>query len=198
VIAFNQEELQEVHKLYEQGIINGLDPKEMEIINRKELLKREPNVSKKALGALVCNSSIAIDPIELTKTLMANAIKNGVTLKVNAKVNKIKKIKDLFTIETVQGLKVKAKMIINVAGHYADEIAKIAKYPDFTTVTRRGQYRILEKDQTKLVNSILFMIPTIHGKGVIVAPTLDGHLMVGPTAENGVPKNDTRLITAEQ
>jgi glycerol-3-phosphate dehydrogenase len=45
---------------------------------------------------------------------------------------------------------------------------------------------------------ILFMVPTIHGKGVIVAPMLDGHLLVGPTAEEGVAKEDTRLITMEK
>ena len=45
---------------------------------------------------------------------------------------------------------------------------------------------------------ILFMVPTIHGKGVIVAPMLDGHVLVGPTAEEGVAKEDTRLITMEK
>ena len=45
---------------------------------------------------------------------------------------------------------------------------------------------------------ILFMVPTIHGKGVIVAPMLDGHVLVGPTAEEGVAKEDTRLITIEK
>jgi glycerol-3-phosphate dehydrogenase len=42
------------------------------------------------------------------------------------------------------------------------------------------------------------MAPTIHGKGVIVAPMLDGHLLVGPTAEEGIAKEDTRLVTIEK
>ena len=45
---------------------------------------------------------------------------------------------------------------------------------------------------------ILFMVPTIHGKGVIVAPMLDGHVLVGPSAEEGIAKEDTRLITMEK
>jgi glycerol-3-phosphate dehydrogenase len=45
---------------------------------------------------------------------------------------------------------------------------------------------------------ILFMVPTIHGKGVIVSPMLDGHVLVGPTAEEGIAKEDTRLITMEK
>ena len=42
------------------------------------------------------------------------------------------------------------------------------------------------------------MVPTIHGKGVIVAPMLDGHLLVGPTAEDGIEKEDTRLVTMDK
>ena len=42
------------------------------------------------------------------------------------------------------------------------------------------------------------MAPTIHGKGVIVAPMLDGHVLVGPTAEEGIAKEDTRLVTIEK
>ena len=42
------------------------------------------------------------------------------------------------------------------------------------------------------------MVPTIYGKGVIVAPMLDGRIMVGPTAEDGVPKEETRFITKKQ
>jgi len=70
---------------------------------------------------------------------------------------------------------------------------------DFSLRTRRGQYRILEKTERYMINDhILFMVPTIHGKGVIVAPMLDGHVLVGPSAEEGIAKEDTRLITMEK
>jgi glycerol-3-phosphate dehydrogenase len=41
-------------------------------------------------------------------------------------------------------------------------------------------------------------VPDIHGKGVIVAPMLDGRLLAGPTAEEDIAKEDTRLITMAQ
>ncbi|VEU74872.1 Glycerol-3-phosphate dehydrogenase [Mycoplasmopsis citelli] len=44
----------------------------------------------------------------------------------------------------------------------------------------------------------MFKVPTIHGKGIIVAPTLDGQYLVGPTAEEDVAKEDTRLVTREK
>jgi len=197
VVAFNDEEMEEVHKLYDRGLENGLDPKELEIIDTDELHKREPNISPEVKGALICNSSIALDPVELTKVLFKNAIKNGVVLEVNSKVEAIEKTGEIFSIKTSKNETYQAKVIINAAGHYADVIASLAGYPDFELTTRRGEYRILEKSERHIVNSVIFMVPTIHGKGVIVAPLLDGHIMVGPTSEDGVPKEDTRLVTED-
>lgn len=198
IVAFNEEEMKHVYMLYDRGLINGLQASEMEIIDAKELQKREPNISKEAVGALVCNSSIAVDAPELTKVLFSNAIRNNAELRVNSKVTSIKKIKDEFEIKTSKGDVINSKFIINAAGHYADTIAKMAGYPDFNLVTRRGEYRILEKTEAGIVNSVVFMVPTIHGKGVIVAPMLNGHVLVGPTAEEGVPKDETRLVTQKQ
>ncbi|ATZ18427.1 glycerol-3-phospate oxidase [Williamsoniiplasma somnilux] len=194
VVAFNKEEMKHVYMLYDRGLINGLKKSELEIIDAQELQKREPNISKEAVGALVCNSSIAIDPVELTKVLFKNAIKNGVDLMLDSKVQAIVKNGTNYEIKNNKET-ISAPIIINVAGHYADVISEMAGYPEFKLVARRGEYRILEKTEEGIVNSVVFMVPTIHGKGVIVAPMLDGHVMVGPTAEENIAKDDTRLIT---
>jgi glycerol-3-phosphate dehydrogenase len=90
-------------------------------------------------------------------------------------------------------------LLLTRRGHYADVIAGMINDRDFSLRTRGGQYRVLEKTERYMINDhILFMVPTIHGKGVIVAPMLDGHVLVGPTAEEGVAKEDTRLITIEK
>jgi glycerol-3-phosphate dehydrogenase len=109
----------------------------------------------------------------------------------------------LFFIETtdenLEKRTYQSKFIVNAAGHYADVVAGMIQDNDFTLKARRGQYRVIEKTERGIINDhILFMVPTIHGKGVIVAPMLDGHLLAGPTAEEGIAKEDTRLITMEQ
>jgi glycerol-3-phosphate dehydrogenase len=108
-----------------------------------------------------------------------------------------------FLVETInhhsQVKNYRATFIINAAGHYADVMAGMINDQDFSLRTRRGQYRVIEKTERYMINDhILFMVPTIHGKGVIVAPMLDGHVLVGPTAEEGIAKEDTRLITMEK
>lgn len=198
VVAFNDEEMDHVHMLYERGLLNGLDAQELEVIDQIELQKREPNIAHDAVGALVCNSSIAVDAVELTKVLFTNAIHNNVELKVNSKVIEIQHHDNSYFITTSKGDEIQAEYVINVAGHYADVISQMAGHPDFNLVARRGEYRILEKTEAGIVNSVVFMVPTIHGKGVLVSPMLDGHVMVGPTAEEGIKKPETRLVTPQQ
>ncbi|MDE5767142.1 MAG: type 2 glycerol-3-phosphate oxidase [Malacoplasma sp.] len=198
IIAFDEKEMEHVHMLYERGLTNGVLASDMKILSKQELLNREPNLNPNVAGALLCTSSWAIDPVQASLAFLAVAEKNGATLRKNSQVTDILSLDDEFEITVNYEEKIKTKYIINAAGHYADSIAELAGYPDFRQTTRRGEYRILDRSQSGIVNSICFMVPTIHGKGVIVAPMLDGHVLVGPTAEEGVDKEDTRLVTKEK
>lgn len=198
IIAFDEKEMEHVHMLYERGLTNGVLASDMKILSKEELLNREPNLNPNVAGALLCTSSWAIDPVQASLAFLAVAEKNGVVLRKNSKVTDILSLENEFEITVNYEEKIKTKYIINAAGHYADLIAELAGYPDFKQTTRRGEYRILDRSQSGIVNSICFMVPTIHGKGVIVAPMLDGHVLVGPTAEEGVEKEDTRLVTKEK
>ena len=200
VIAFNDEEMNHVKMLYERGLQNGVLEEHMAILSRTEVLNREPNLNPDVQGALVCTSSWAIDPVKATYAFLGAAEQSGTELKNNSEVTKIvfnEKTKE-FKITLKNDEELIASVVINAAGHYADVIAEKAGYPDFKQTTRRGEYRLLSRSENHIVNSICFMVPTIHGKGVVVAPMLDGRIMVGPTAEEGVAKEDTRLVTREK
>ncbi len=197
IIAFNSEEMEHIHKLYKNGLINGVRKEDLAILNREQLLKREPQLNPEVYGALLCTSSWAIEPVEASLALFGAAKQNGVVINHNHEVTNIEETNNGFiiTINNDQNNQIIATNVINAAGHYADIIAKLAKQSDFNLVARRGQYRILAHSQSKLVKAIYFMVPTIHGKGVVVAPLLDGRVLVGPTAEDNIPKDETRLVT---
>lgn len=198
ILAFNQEEMDHVHMLYERGLTNKVPKEFLQVIDKEEVLRREPNVNPKVVGALLCTSSYAIDPVRATYAFMGASEQNGTELRTNAKVTDIKYINDEFNIALANGENIIAKVVINAAGHYADVLAEKAGYGDFKQTTRRGEYRILSRSEAGIVNSICFKVPTIHGKGVIVAPMLDGRILVGPTAQENVPKEETRLVTKEK
>jgi glycerol-3-phosphate dehydrogenase len=203
VLAFNEVEKKELDKLYNQGITNGLQPDELQILNREQCLALEPNLNPQIVAGLLCASSHSVDPVRLTYKLVESAMANGVRLFLGNRVRSISKLAEEFLIETTNhhaGVQhYRATFVINAAGHYADVIAGMIGDQDFSLRTRRGQYRIIEKSERAMINNhILFMVPTIHGKGVIVAPMLDGRVLVGPTAEEGIAKEETRLITMEK
>ena len=198
VLAFNQHELQDAKMLYKRGLANKVPKQFMQLINRNEVIKQEPNINKNVVGALLCTSSWIIDPVKATLALIGGAHKNGVTYQKQATVTAIKKTTNGFLVTINNQNQILTKNIINAAGHYADEMAKMVGHKKLKQVARRGEYRILSKSEHKVVNSICFMMPTIHGKGVLVAPMVDGRILVGPTSEEGIAKEDTNLVTREK
>src|SRR5918992_432088 len=56
---------------------------------------------------------------------------------------------------------------------------------------RRGELIVFDKLSRPLVERVLLAVPTTVSKGVLVAPTVFGNVMVGPTAEDVERKDDT-------
>ena len=89
---------------------NGLDPSTLKVITKKEIIEMEPNIRKDVTSAVVATSSIAIDPVLATRSLVGVALQNGSEAVPSAEVTTIKKDGDVFVI-TINGTKtVKAKM----------------------------------------------------------------------------------------
>ncbi|BDV02976.1 type 2 glycerol-3-phosphate oxidase [Candidatus Hepatoplasma crinochetorum] len=197
ILAFDDEDIKELNLLYEQGIKNGLNPKSMQIIDNKEILKVNPYLNKKIIKALLVNTSKIIDAHQFGNFIFEEAKKLGLKYHLNFKVNDIKKEKNEWVLKSEKDQIIKAKYIINASGVWSEEIARLVeKNPLFKIKTRRGQYLILDHDQRKYTTfDVFFLTPSKHGKGVIIAPLLDGRVLVGPNAEDNIPKNDIQIVT---
>ena len=90
---------------------------------------------------------------------------------------------------------VHARFVVNAAGVFADEIARMAGAGSFRIRPRKGEEYLLDKRLRGLVKRIIFPCPTAHSKGILVIPTYDGTLMVGPTAVF-VEDKDNRTTSA--
>ncbi len=188
VIALDDDEMQTLHKLYYQGIANGVP--DMEIIGGKKVLKMEPNLSKDIKGALYAPTAGIICPMELTVALAENAVDNGVELMPDSKVTDIKRLDSGYRI--FMGEKyVDTKYVINCAGLYSDEINNMVAPPQFKIIPRRGQYNIFDKNYGDFVKTVIFPCPSKLGKGILVSPTIHGNLLIGPDAEDLEDKNAT-------
>ncbi len=180
VLAFSDEELEHINKLYQRGIDNGV--KDLSVLNTEQVLKLEPNITKNVKGALLAKTSSIVSPWELTYALALTAVKNGVELKLNNKVTAITKENDIFTITTDKS-QYQSKYIFNASGIYADKVHELIGKKEFTITPVRGQYYLLDKSQGNKCSHTLFQCPNALGKGVVVSPTVHGNLIVGPDAE---------------
>lgn len=182
VLAFSEEERKHIEKLYQRGLTNGVP--QMEILEKDEILRREPNINKNVVAALYAGSAGIVGPWEFTIKLLENAALNGTEVLVDAEVSNIEKLQDGYKVILKDGRTFETKVVINAAGVYADKINDMVSKNHFDIHPRIGEYYVLDKVQGKLTNSVLFQCPTIMGKGVLVTKTVHGNIMVGPTAED--------------
>lgn len=194
VIAFSEEERKHINTLYERGKANGVP--DMKIMEREEILEKEPNINKNVLCALWAPTAGVTGPYELCVKLFENAVENGLELILNSEVVGIKKDQNKYKIILKDGREIESKIIINAAGVYADKINDMVSKEHFDIHPRTGEYYILDKVQKGLTNSVIFQCPNEMGKGVLVAQTVHGNIIVGPTARD-VEDKDSVSTTEE-
>ncbi len=193
VVGFENER-EEVENLYKRGIENGV--RGLRVVEKDELMKLEPNLNPDLSCALLATTSAIICPYELTIAAIGNAMDNGALLFKNFCVTDIKKNDGVFTVKAEDGREIEAKYIVNAAGLYSDKIAEMTGDCDFTVYPRRGEYMLLDKECGDFTQRTIFHTPSKMGKGILVSPTVDGNLLVGPTAVNLEDKEDNST-TAE-
>lgn len=189
VVGFSDDDKKKIEELYDRGVKNGV--RELSILGSEELHEIEPNVSPDAVCALNAPTGAIVCPYELTIAAIGNAMDNGADLKVNFEVSKINKIGAEFEIISSNGDKVNAAYVVNAAGINADAVAAMAGQTDIEIHPRRGEYVLLDKTSGGVVSHTIFRTPSAMGKGILVTPTVDGNLLLGPTAEDIEDKNDT-------
>ncbi len=186
IVAFDEDEARRLLQLKKEASILGV-PK-LKIVARAWLKVHEPNLSSAAIAALYAPTAGILSPYRLVYDMAENAIRNGVEIHTQTKVESID-FSSCFEISTPKGV-FKTRYIINAAGLFADEISKMAGVDDFKIRPRKGEEFLLDKKSESLTNHLLFPLPSRKSKGVLVIKTADGNPMIGPTAEDVEDKYD--------
>ena len=181
----NKEPLED---LLQNGVRNGLE--DLSVIGSDEIRRQEPKLSEDIKWALYCRGAGVCSPYEMAIAMAENAIKNGVDLVLENKVESIEKIDSKFRVRTGKG-EFYSNYIVNAAGVYADEISKMIGVDDFEILPRSGEYLIFARGTGEAINSVVFQMPTKMGKGVLVTSTYYGNLLIGPDAYEDSDKEDT-------
>lgn len=188
VLAFSDSEAQTVKQLYQRGVDNGV-PK-LEIIDAERVHELEPYVSDEVKCALLSNTAGIVCPYELTIAATENAVTNGADFLRNCEVKAIRQENGAYILETTLG-EIEAAFVINAAGNHSDEVSAMVGDDSVKLVSRRGDYYLLDKSFGYLADHTLFQCPNEMGKGALVTPTVDGNLLIGPSAVDQDDKDCT-------
>ncbi|MDT7981553.1 NAD(P)/FAD-dependent oxidoreductase [Clostridium perfringens] len=183
ILAFSDEEMKTLESLKENGEKLGVEG--LEILTREEALNIEPNLNKEIFGVLNVKTSGIVSPYEMTIALAENAAENGVEFKLNSKVTSIEKISEGYKVTLNNKELVSGKIIINASGLEGAFLNNLVSMSKREINPVKGEYCLFDKVAGAMINKTLFQVPNKLSKGVLVTPTAEGNLLVGPNAVEG-------------
>jgi glycerol-3-phosphate dehydrogenase len=191
VAAWTEEEEARFSDILKKGRENGVT--DLRLLNRSEVLEKEPNLAKHIRAAIAIPREFVIDPWSAPLAYLLQALDNGGQALFNAGVIGGHFDGSHWLLNTGRG-KVRAQYVINSAGLYGDILDRdVLGASEFTIKPRKGQFVVFDKAAHKLVRSIILPVPTKRTKGIVLFPTIFGNLMVGPTAEEQEGRDDASV-----
>ena len=188
------EQIETAKGLTEKAFLNGVY--DYEILPAKDILEMEPTLNPEILGGIYSPRDKQANQFILVSAMAENAAENGVEFILDCKVTGID-VSD-GKIQCVHTTKddIKANWVINAAGLFCDEISKMVDECDFTVHPRKGEFYVFSHDTPVKVSHIISSVPSPKTRGVLVIPTVDNNMLVGPTADDVEDKTDKKT-TAE-
>ena len=169
----------------------------VEIIGKKQICQIEPKVKDFAVGALKIPSTGAVSPYKLTIAYAENAVQNGVRVSLNTEVTAMDvRDNNVVALHTNRGT-VRARCVVNCAGVFADEVAKMAGDGYFSIHPRKGTDLLLDPNADGLPTNAISLAPTLktlkenkNTKGGGIVKTVDGNVLLGPDAHETQLRED--------
>ncbi len=183
-VALDEKGINVLEKYLKWGKQNGLEDKDIKLLNKEELKKIEPEI--KCESALCVYKDASTDYSLFTNSIMNDSKENGTTFLLNSRVTKIKKEKDRWTITLNDKHEIHAKFLINAAGGEAIDIAhSVGMATKFTDVHFRGEYWRVPNQYNNLTKSSVYSVPEFPEYPFLDPHWIlrvDGSCEIGPNA----------------
>lgn len=169
---------------------------DVELLSGVEARRREPVLSPGVKGALYIPREGIVNVFELLAAYAENAAENGVQVMTSTRALAIERKNARVTAVKTDKGDIPTRFVVNAAALYADEIAETVGLRYFRNYPRKGQIFVLDKNLPYAPKHIIAPIPTPVTRGKLLTPSIDGNLLVGPTAENLEDKTDKSTTAA--
>jgi glycerol-3-phosphate dehydrogenase len=177
-----------LERLLARGLSNGLT--DLELWSPERVREHESALNPAVTGALWCAGAGVCSPWDLTYAALENAVAHGVELKLNQSVQAVENLgapgAPLWRLSTADHA-YSTRFVVNAAGLGGGHMDALAGLHDTTLTPRTGEYLVFAPGTGSLVQSVIFQLPGPLGKGVLIGPTYQGNLLVGPDARNEDP-----------
>jgi len=191
-VAQDADELKQLDGIRKQAIRNGSF--NIEQLTAEKVHELEPSVNTSIVGGLLVPNEAIVDVMELMLANVENAMDNGVEVMVSTRVERINVDEKEHCVKSVTTDKgdIECEYVINAAAIYADEIAKTVGLCDYRNYPRTGEFYVLDKKLPYAPSHIIAPLPTPLSRGKLITPTINGNMLIGPSAVNGWDKEDTK------
>ena len=193
IAAWTEAEQARLPELLAHAEANGVEG--VITLDRREVLRRTPSLNPGVRGAVLIPGEHVIDPWSAPLAYALQAIANGAEVQRNCEVKGGELNGGQWRLETIRG-PVTAEVVVNCAGLFGDLVESMVREPPFAIAPRKGQFVVFDKSAASLVDTVILPVPTEATKGVLVAPTAFGNVLVGPTAEAQDDRDSAAIDTA--
>ena len=193
VIALSRDQIADLEKLLVQGSENGVDG--LRILERQEMESLQPGVQ--GIAALHVPTTGIVSPYALTIALAEDAATNGVAFFLDCEAHAIEHASNSYTVRTSSCV-LTARCVVNASGIFADKLGQSLEGGIPAIYPCRGQYLVLDTTAGESLRMPIYPVPprTSGGLGVHITPTVDGNVLLGPSAEY-VDSRNTYACTRE-
>jgi glycerol-3-phosphate dehydrogenase len=141
-------------------------------------------------GSLRIPGESVTDPAAYVRALAAAAIAGGTRVRLGARVDRLGRGERGVSVGLAGAEPIECRAAVNCGGLFADEVARLAGDDPVEVYPRKGEFLVFSSPPARPLAEILLPVPSSMGKGVLVFPTLDGHIIAGPTARERLDKRD--------
>ncbi|HWA48072.1 MAG TPA: FAD-dependent oxidoreductase, partial [Dongiaceae bacterium] len=164
----------------------------VELLDSAEIHHRWPQFGPGIRCGLWAPDEAIVDPFSTPHAYALDALANGVEIRRGWPVQHAEHGAQGWILSNGEDRLV-ARCVVNAGGIRADHVEALAGHRDFEIKPRRGQYLILDKSARAIHDVIAMPTPTPTTRGILIAPTIFGNVLVGPTAEDVTDRDDRRV-----
>ncbi len=182
LVAWDDEQAAALPALQRKAEANGYA--HARVIDAAEVRELEPHLGPGVTGGMVVPDEHIIDPWTTPLAFAHDALANGATIETSFDVATVDVGREITELVATDGRARRARFVVNAAGLQGDRLHRAVGLDGFTIRPRRGELIVFDELARPLLRRTILPVPTSHTKGVLVAPTVFGNVMLGPTADD--------------